>query len=345
MWAEEVNAAGGLYVEEYGKRIPVEIIRYDDTSDPGTGVKLLEKLILEDKVDFVLSPDGSDMHFAMAPVANKYGYPLIGPTCGVEKLREVAATMPYYFNILNMPREQGAALVEILADLGVKKVALVYISELFGIEWTAAVTPALGIADIEIALLKSYPVEPKDLSPVLKEAKAANVDAFLAMSYAADSFLLTGQSMELEFNPKAFFGAVVIAAPAYRDAFGANVVEGVMGAGVWNPKLSPEAQEYFDRFVQRWEFEPDRWGAAYAYSAAQVLGQAIEISGTLDRTAVRDVLATETFDTVLGPVKFENQQNIFSPGEIGQWQNGEFLAIDVGEKRQAEPIYPKPSWP
>jgi branched-chain amino acid transport system substrate-binding protein len=77
MWAVEVNAAGGLYIKEYDKKIPVEIIRYDDTSDPSTGAKLMEKLILEDKVDFALSPQGNDMVFAAAPIANKYEYILI----------------------------------------------------------------------------------------------------------------------------------------------------------------------------------------------------------------------------------------------------------------------------
>ena len=92
MWAEEVNAKGGIYVKSYDKRLPVEIIRYDDKSDIGTAVKLVEKLILEDKVDLLLPPWGTAMHFAVAPVANKYGYPLIGPTISSEKLRELAPT-------------------------------------------------------------------------------------------------------------------------------------------------------------------------------------------------------------------------------------------------------------
>ena len=56
MWAEEVNAKGGIFVKSLNKRLPVEIIRYDDKSDIGTAVKLVEKLILDDKVDFLLPP-------------------------------------------------------------------------------------------------------------------------------------------------------------------------------------------------------------------------------------------------------------------------------------------------
>jgi hypothetical protein len=47
-WVERVNADGGIYVEEYGKQLPIELIVYDDTSDPGTMTRLTEKLILEE---------------------------------------------------------------------------------------------------------------------------------------------------------------------------------------------------------------------------------------------------------------------------------------------------------
>ena len=89
MWVEEVNAKGGIYVKEYDKRIPVEVIRYDDKSDAGTCVKLVEKLILDDKVDLLLPPWSTAFHFAIAPIVTKYQYPVIGPTVDSMKLREI----------------------------------------------------------------------------------------------------------------------------------------------------------------------------------------------------------------------------------------------------------------
>ncbi len=346
MWAEEVNAKGGIYVKSYGKRLPVEIIRYDDKSDIGTAVKLVEKLILDEKVDLLLPPWGTAMHFAVAPVANKYGYPLIGPTISSEKLREVAPTIPYFFGILNMPREQGPALVALCSELKVKKVALIYVGDAYGIEWTGVVAPALGMAGIDTVILKSYPLTVKDLSPLLKTIKAAKVDAMLAMSYPDDTFLITKQAKELGLNPKLFYLGVGVAFPVYKQMFGGpDAVEGIMGAGAWNPKLPyPGAKEYFDRHVKRWKNEPDRWGSAFAYASVQILERAIEEVGSLDRAKIRDVIATETFPTVIGPVKFVGGFNIQSPGEIGQWQKGEFEVVAAKEKRTANPVFPKPAW-
>ena len=345
MWAEETNAKGGLYVKSFNKRLPVEIIRYDDRSDIGTAIKLIEKLILEDKVDLLLPPWGTAMNFAAAPVANKYGYPLIGPTIAAEKIRETLPTLPYFFVILNMPRAQGAALVDLFKELKIEKVALIYVADLYGIEWTAAVAPALGVAGIEVTILKSYPLGSKDLSPLLKTIKAANMDALVAMSYPGDTSLITEQAKVIGLNPKVFYCGVGVAFPTYRDKFGAHTVEGMMGPGAWNPKLPyPGAKEYYDRHVKRWNKEPDRWASAFAYASLQVLEGAIEKAGTIDRKKIRDIIATETFPTVIGPVKFQSGFNVQSPGEIGQWQKGEFEVVAAKEKRTAAPLFPKPPW-
>ena len=87
LWVEEVNAKGGIYVAEYDKQIPVEMIRYDDKSDAGMAVQLTEKLILEDKVHIIFPPWGTAYNFAIAPVINKYKYPVIGVTVSSEQCR------------------------------------------------------------------------------------------------------------------------------------------------------------------------------------------------------------------------------------------------------------------
>ena len=47
LWVKDVNAEGGIYVKEYGKKLPVELLIYDDKSEIGTMTRLLEKLILD----------------------------------------------------------------------------------------------------------------------------------------------------------------------------------------------------------------------------------------------------------------------------------------------------------
>ena len=345
MWVEEINAKGGIYVKEYGKKIPVEIIRYDDKSDVGTAVKLTEKLILDDKVHFILPPWGTAAHFAIAPVITKHKYPVVGITVSSVKLKEMAPKVPYMFILLNQPEEQGQALVDICVEQGVKSAAVIHHTDLHGIECAGAVLPQLAVSGVDVALYKTYPLGTKDLSPLLKKVKAANVDALIGFSYPPGTFLMTGQMMAIGLNPKLFYTTVGVAYPSYRDKFSPKTVEGIMGAGTWNPKLPyPGVKEWYDRYVKRWGEEPDRWGTAGGYATVQIMQKAIETAGSLDPKKIRDIIASQKFDTALGPVKFENQFNISYPGHVGQWQDGEFLVVDKAT-RQAKPIYPKPAWP
>ncbi len=78
LWAEQVNAAGGLNVK--GQKRKIELIGYDDRSEVETIVRTFEKLMVTDKVDLVLPPWGSTANFAVAPLADKHGYPILAPT-------------------------------------------------------------------------------------------------------------------------------------------------------------------------------------------------------------------------------------------------------------------------
>jgi branched-chain amino acid transport system substrate-binding protein len=345
MWVEEVNKNGGIYVKEYGKKLPVELIRYDDKTDIGTMTKLLEKLILEDKVDFVFPPWATAWLYAAAPIANKYKYILIGGPGGALKLKELS--LPYFFQVLNFSETQAPALTGIFKEVGAKSAAVIYRGDLHGVEYGEAMVPYFEKKGIEVKMKKSYPPGIKDLSLLLKEAKSLNVDAFCAASYPDGGMLLTGQSLELGINFNAFFITVTPFSPnLYRDTFGTNTVEGVMGGGAWNAKTSPGAAEFVDKFVARFGMEPDYWGGLYYWSSLQHFQQAIEKAGTLDQKKIRDIMAKETFDTALGKFWYDKDRYFVNhPGEIGQWQKGVFEVIDPGEKRTAPPLYPKPAWP
>ena len=301
LWVEDVNADGGLFVAEYDKKIPVEIIRYDDTSDVGTVVQLTEKLILEDEVHFLLPPWGTAANFAITSLVNQYETPLIGCTVSSLQLKEKALEFPYFFVILNQFPDQGAALVELTTELGIETAAVIHHTDLHGVEFASAVLPNLSAAGVEVLLYKTYPPNPSDLSQVLREVQAAEVDALIAASYPPETFLMTRQMQEIGFSPDMFYTTVAIAFPAYRETFGAENIEGVMGAGVWSSTIPVEgAQDYFDRHVDMWGEEPDRWASAACYATGQVLGQAIEKAGTLDPRTVTKAINTEEFSTILG---------------------------------------------
>src|SRR5215468_2343614 len=144
LWADQVNAKGGLMVKGEGRRV-VEYITTDDRSEIETAVRFYEKLMSEDKVDLILPPWGTAMNFAVAPVANKNGYPMIGPTVSSNKLKELS--FPYFYAILQQPDSITAAMAAMLKEQKtqgrVSKIGLTYVNDLFGIEMNSSMGAAL----------------------------------------------------------------------------------------------------------------------------------------------------------------------------------------------------------
>jgi len=349
LWVEQVNAKGGIYVKEYGKKLPIKWIQYDDKSDHGTLVRLMEKLIVEDKVDLLLPPCSTSYLFAAAPVANKYGYVLLGAEGGAESLTELVRDLPYVFLVLNYSNTQMPLLADQFKAWGIKTVASTFLEDLHGIEYSNRALSEFEKRGIKTVMLKSHPLSLPDMSPILKAARDSKADAFCSFSYPGENVTITKQAIELGYNPKAFFETVGPFALWFRNIFGASTIEGLMGGGAWNRKSSPAAAEFYDASIARFgEGGIDMWGNLYYWGSLQFLEKAIEKAGTLDQKKLRDVVATEKFQTALGLTWFDENHNLAAachPGEIGQWINGEWEVILPKNKATAKPIFPKPAWP
>jgi branched-chain amino acid transport system substrate-binding protein len=339
MWAEQQNAAGGLNVK--GTKRKIELISSDDRSDIETCVRSYEKLMGSDKVDLVLPPWGSGANFAVAPLANRYGYPFLAPTALSRRLVEMK--LPYFFLMLQQPKAMCDALVALLAANGVKTVAVIYTDELFGLENYAAFKVALQGTGITMVEDKSFSTNTKDLSPVLRGIKDKNPDAFVGFTYPGDTVLASRQSKEIGFNPRFFYLSVGTAFPFYRATLTPAGVEGVMGMGSWNPKTSAGAKAYFDAHVASQKKEPDRWASGAAWASLEILTSAVGKVG-LDRKAIRDYIANTEHSTILGKIRFNGSENVGTPGTVSQWQNGEFEVIWPKSVATAALNPNKPAW-
>ena len=340
LWAEQQNAAGGLSVK--GSKRPIEFVSSDDRSDIETVVRTYEKLMGSDKVDLVLPPWGSNFNFAVAPLANRFGYPFLAPTALSRRLIEMK--LPYFFLMLQQPKPMMDALVDMLKANGVRSIAVIYVDDLFGLENYAALKVAVAGTGISILEDKSYPLGVKDLSPVLRSMKDKNPDAFIGLTYPGDTILASRQSKEIGFNPKFFYASVGTAFQLYRNVMQAGA-EGVLGMGSWNSKTSPGAKAYFDAHVKKFGAakEPDRWASGATWSALEILTNAVAKVG-LDRKAIRDYVAATEHNTILGKIKFVGSENVGTPGSVGQWQKGEFEVVWPKAIATAALMPAKPAW-
>jgi branched-chain amino acid transport system substrate-binding protein len=345
LWVKEVNAAGGIMLS--GKRVPVEIVEYDDRSNSEEAVKAVERLATQDKVDFILPPWSTGLNLAVAPIMNRLGYPHLAVTANTDRAPELAKRWPNASFWLGLPSDISTSFVDLLTRMkGEGKiganVAMISVSDQFGIELSTAARNALKKAGFNLVYDKSYPAGTQDVQPLLKDAMAASPDTFIAFSYPPDTLGVTDTAKVLNFNPKVFFVGVGTAFPIYKQRFGENA-NGVMGIGGWNAD-SPALKDYFKRHTEAVGREPDRWASPITYASLQALQQAIERVGKIDRAAVIKELQNGTFDTVIGKVKLEGGllKDVWS---VGQWQNGEFYGVAPASKEGARPVVaPKPAW-
>lgn len=344
MWVKQVNARGGIKLKDGQHKL--ELIEYDDKTNPGEHIKAAQRLATQDKVDFIIAPFGTGFNIAAAPIYAKYDYPQIAVSAISDKIPELTKRYPGLFFTLGDTTTFATGVKDILVkmrDAGKmgNKVAMVNVADAFGIELARTARPIFEAAGLEIVYDKSYPLGTPDLSPVMKGAKASKPDAFVAWSYPPDTFGLTEQAIIENLDVKAFYTAVATCFPAYSGKFGAKV-EGNLGAGGVNPD-TPEMQAYRKAHKELTGKDADYWASANTYASLQILEQAIEGVGSKDRKAVTQYIKDNSFETIMGTLKFENQisRKFWT---VGQWQDGVFRGVASSQMDGAAPVRQKQGW-
>jgi branched-chain amino acid transport system substrate-binding protein len=345
MWVKDVMAKGGLKVGD--KRLPIEVVEYDDRSNSEEAVRAVERLITQDKVDLLFPPWGTGLNLAVGPVFNKYGYPQLAFSAVTDRAPELAKRWPNSFWLLGTSKQYVDALTGLLKKMRDEgkigpNIAMISIADGFGIDLSQAARKGFTDAGFKLAYDKSYPIGTQDLSPLIGEAQRSGADTFVAFSYPPDTMALTEQSKVASYAPKVMFLGVGVGFPMYAQRFAANV-EGIMSLGGWS-KDNANTAAYAKKHEEMFKRGPDRWGSQIGYASLQMLEQAIERVGKLDRAAIIKELQTGTFDTVLGKVKLVDNMMQDNFWLIGQWQDGFFVGVAPQRAGVGTPVVPKPAW-
>jgi len=324
LWREQVNARGGMDVG--GVKRKVEFVTYDDQSKPDQAVRIYEKLITDDKVDLLLAPWGTPFQISIAPVLEKFKFPMIGNTAASVALRQVKPGY-IWFPTSAIPDRIGAELTALLKTQNVKSVVVLSNVLPFTKEIKNFLEPELKKAGIEIKLSSEYPPDIKDMTSVLTQAKQANVDAVLALAYPGDSVLYAKQAKELGLNNPFQFIAIGPSDAFFPKAVGASSAEGVVTIAHWAPRADWKgSQAFYDAYVKKFGEEPDYLNSALAWMSLEILEAAVAKSG-LDKEKIRAMVSKETFDTINGKVRFDGVQNAITPTAFVQTQKGKLQIV------------------
>ncbi len=324
LWREQINAKGGMDVG--GVRRKVEFVVFDDQSKPEQAVRIYEKLITDDKVDLLLAPWGTPFHLAIAPVLEKFKFPMVGNTAASVALRQVKPGY-IWFPTSAIPDRIGAELTAMLKTQNVKSVAVLSNVLPFTKEIKNFLEPELKKAGIEIKVSTEYPPDISDMTSTLTQIKQANVDAVLALAYPGDSVLYAKQAKELGLNQPFQFIAIGPSDAFFPKAVGASSAEGVVTIAHWSPRAEWKgSQAFYDAYVKKFGEDPDYLNSALAWMSLEILETTVAKTG-LDKGKMRDIISSTTFDTINGKVKFEGVQNVITPTAFVQIQKGKLQLV------------------
>ncbi len=333
---DELNGKGGLL----GRK--VELVIYDDQSQPATAVKLYEKLITEDKVDAVMGPYSSAVSEAVANVTEKYKKVMVAPLAATTSIFKKGRK--YIFMVITPAENYLDGLIDMAAKRGLKTVAIINEDTLFPKASAAGTAEAAKKRGMQVVLQEAYPKGNTDFSALLVKIKAANPDVIAAGTYFDDAVAITRQMKELNVNPKMFGLTVGGDLPEFYDLLKQNA-EYIYGSTQWDESLPyPGQKEFLAAYTKKFKHEPS-YHAAAGYAGCLIYGEAVKRAGTLDADRVREQLLKMEIKTAFGDYKVEADGfQVAHKMVMLQWQDGKRVVVWPDDLASGKMRYPTPEW-
>jgi branched-chain amino acid transport system substrate-binding protein len=338
IWKDDVNAKGGLL----GR--PVELVYYDDQSNPSLIPGIYTKLLDIDKVDFVVSSYATNQIAPAMPIVMQRSllFMALFGTGVNDNFRYDG-----YFQILPNGKETRLA-----PSLGFLETAMTMEPKpqtiaLTGADAEYAQTVLAGAREtiqrlgLKIVYDRSYPPNTVDYSPIVRSIQAANPDVVFVASYPPDSVGIVRAASEIGLSPKMFGGGMIgLAFTPIKQQLG-PLLNGIVAYDVYAPEPTMQFPG-IDDFLKRYRARAAGAGVdplghylpPYAYAEMQILGQAVNAVGGIDHAKIAAYIHATKFGTIVGDVKFADN---------GEWEKGRVLFVqyqnvkgnDINQFRQA----------
>lgn len=344
VWVALINEAGGLL----GR--PVELTVVDNASDQDTAVSDYEKLITVDKVDLVVGPYSSFLVIPTSEVAARYGYAFVEPAGGAPDVFNRGLN-----NIFFAQPAAGSAQAEpfveyILAlpdDTRPKTFAIVSQDDPFTLGVMEGVRERLTAGGLELVFDEIYAPETTDFSAIAIQVADLNPDLIVGGTVLEDSIGQIRSYIEAGYQPRGAFFTTGPSLPGpFREALG-PATEGVFASISWFPDSKDyQNAEMVARYVEMFGGNPGDIpeDVANAFTVGQVLQQAADSIQSIDNAALIEELHKGTYQTVVGPLSFDEVGRPQGSFMLLQWRGDTFTIVGPSERAQAEPIWPKPEW-
>ncbi|MBS7622546.1 amino acid ABC transporter substrate-binding protein [Candidatus Bathyarchaeota archaeon] len=354
LWAKHVNEAGGIKAGD-GNTYEVELILYNDEQKPENVGRIYEKLINDDKVDFLFGPAYGPLGMATVPIVEKYRkFEVYGTsTFNPKDFRG----WKYIVHVITNGTEYVASILDMIwdrilpIDPAAKNIAITHGDDAFrgtagsyGYEYAKQ-------KGFNVVFYESYSSQVTDLTPLLTKVKAADPTIYINVGVFTDTMLLVKQMREIDFMPKLCMAGGAAILNKFYETLG-KYADGFISYSQWEKGVIYK-QDYgptHDEFVEAYEREygePPDYQSATGYLQGLVLQKCMELSrDPLNSEDVRRIAGELQFTTFFGKYKV-NPETGWQMGHqmcVIQWQGDEKAVIWPLGERTKPVIYPVKKW-
>ena len=346
----KVNEMGGVKVG--GKSYKLKIVYYDDESTPARTAQLLERLIKQDGVKFMLGPYSSATTKAAAPVTEKYKIPMVEAEGASRSLFNKG--YKYLFCVISTSEQYLASSIALAAEIAEKngkkassvRVAMAFENDPFSLDVRAGVLDDMKKYGMKAVVDDKMPRDLNDISATLTKVKALKPDLLVLSGHSKGAATAARQIKEMKINVPMIAMTHCESAKVIKK-FGAST-NGFLCPTQWAETLSYKdkyfgsAGDYDKLFKATFDgYKNVPYQAAQASAAVLVWKEAFETANSFDTEKLRGVISATEMSTFYGNIKFsEVGNNIAKPMVLRQIQDGK-LNVVAPSKWASHPV----DWP
>jgi branched-chain amino acid transport system substrate-binding protein len=356
---DAINKQGGIYIEEFGKKVPVKVKIVDTESNPTKAAELSAKLIVKDKIDLMVAMHTPDTVNPVDAMCERYKMPCISLDAPVEAWLTGG---PYKWShhafwTVDSVTDLFAGMWKDYASDTSKVVGGFWPNDPDGVAWSEVFKKKLPKMGYKVVDPGRFPYFNKDFSSFISLFKKEKVDIITGTLIAPDWATAWKQLHQQGYVPKMATIAKACLFATDVNALGGNLPNGLTTEVWWSPNhpfASSLTGETAKDLCDAWTKETNKaWTQpiGFKYAGFEIAADALKRARTLDKEELRKAIGATDMKTIVGPIKYNNKNFSETPLVGGQWVKGKKwpweLEIVYNKqnphiKKTAEMIYPLP---
>jgi branched-chain amino acid transport system substrate-binding protein len=313
MAVKDINAAGGVL----GEQLTLEV--GDDACDPKQAVAVANQMVNAGVV-LMAGHFCSGSSIPASAVYNEEGILQISPASTNPQLTEQG--FDNVFRTCGRDDQQGSYAAGYVVDNNVgSKVAIIHDKTAYGKGLADEFKKALNARGVEEAMYEAITAGDRDFTALITKMKEAGVDLIYLGGYHTEAGLIARQAKEQGINATMMSGDALVTDEYW--AITGDTGQGTLMTFSPDPRKNEVAAPVVAEF-QAAGYDPEGY-TLYTYAAIQVWAQAAEKAGSTDLEAVVEQLHGNEFETVLGPISFDEKGDVQGAAYVMyEWADGQY---------------------